>query len=249
MPAPLRALIGAGLIAALAAGAGCGGHSQATAQTKDEASKAALVILRDARRAAHAAGTVHLVGVSSGGPGATTVDLELAAGRGGRGTATISGLSFSIVRSGAATYLRGDSAFNQRYAGSAAPLLHGRWFKVRSGRAPYHSFVGLTDMRGLLAKLLAPSTRTITKLGVSSVNGVQVIGLEDRGHGILYVAAHGSPYPVEIDAGQSGGGKLVFDHWGKPVKLQPPAGAVDLARLLRQTSINHLGLQRSSATL
>ena len=232
--APLRALIAAGLIAGLAAG--CGGHSHAgsPSQTKDEASKAALVILRDARHAAHLARTVHLVGVSSGGPGATTFDLHLAAGRGGRGTATISGLSFSIVRSGPATYLRGDAAFNQRYAGSAASQLHGRWFKVQSGRAQYHSFVGLTDMRGLLGKLLAPTTRTITKLGVSSVNGVQVIGLEDRGHGILYVAAHGTPYPVEIDASQSSGGKLVFEHWDKPVKLKPPAGAVDLARLLKQ---------------
>lgn len=232
---PLRALVAAGLVGGLVAG--CGGHSNAAspAKTKDEASKAALVILRDSRRAAHLAGSVHLVAASSGGPGATTFDLQLAAGRGGRGSATIAGLSFSIVRSGPATYLRGDAGFNRRYAGAAAPLLHGRWFKVRSGRPQFHSFAGLTDMRGLLGKLLAPTTRAIVKLGVSAVNGLQVIGLEDRGHGILYVAARGTPYPVEIDASQSGGGKLVFDHWDRPVKLNPPAGAVDLARLLKQT--------------
>jgi hypothetical protein len=234
---PIRARTRAALLLGLLTGlaAACGGsHGPAAGGAKPEADKAALVILRDARKAAHDARSVHVTG-SSRNSNVTALDLQLADGRGGRGTATVSGLSFSIIRDGRFTYLRGDAGFTRHFAGSAASLVGRRWFRVPAGRAQFKSFDDLTNMRVLLNTLLAPSSRTLAKLGLSTVDGVRVIGLQDRGHGVLYVAAAGTPYPVEIVSSPAGSGKLVFGRWNRPVALRPPPGAVDLTRLLKQT--------------
>ena len=229
---PSRSILGACLVAALATA--CGGSSGASGGVKQEVDKAPLVILRDARRAAHHARSVRLVGTSRNSS-VTALALDLAGSRGGRGTATVSGLSFSIVRFGRSMYLRGDVGFTHHFAGRAATQVGHRWFKVRPGRAQFKSLADLTNMRVLLTKLLSPSRRTLVKLGLRTVNGVRVIGLEDRGHGVLYIAASGTPYPVEIDSLPAGSGKLVFGDWNHPVALRAPAGAVDLEHLLKHS--------------
>ncbi len=227
-----RSILGACLVAALATA--CGGSNGGSGGVRQEAGKAPLVILRDALRAARAARSVRLVGTSRNSS-VTALALELTGSRGGRGTATVSGLSFSIVRLGRSMYLRGDVGFTRHFAGRAATQVGHRWFRVPPGRAQFKPFADLTNMRVLLTKLLSPSKRTLVKLSVRTVNGVRVIGLEDRGHGVLYVAASGTPYPVEIVSLPAGSGKLVFGDWNRPVALRVPAGAVDLEHLLRHS--------------
>jgi hypothetical protein len=45
------------------------------------------------------------------------------------------------------------------------------------------------------------------------------------------VAATGQPYPVEIAKPGAAGGTVKFNRWNTPVKLTPPAGALDIGQL------------------
>lgn len=49
--------------------------------------------------------------------------------------------------------------------------------------------------------------------------------------GVLYVAATGPPYPIEISMGGADAGTLSFDKWNQPVSVFAPANAIDVAQL------------------
>jgi hypothetical protein len=72
----------------------------------------------------------------------------------------------------------------------------------------------------------------LSKGTTSTIEGQQAVGVKDvtRG-GVLYVATKGTPFPLEITKGGSGGGKVTFTRWNAPVTVKAPANAVDLGQL------------------
>ena len=78
------------------------------------------------KTAADSASSVHVSGsiVSSGSP--ITLDLELLAGKGGRGQISENGLSFDLIQVGGTAYISGSPAFYSHFGGpAAAQLLRG----------------------------------------------------------------------------------------------------------------------------
>ena len=69
------------------------------------------------------------------------------------------------------------------------------------------------------------------KAGTRMLDGVRVVGLRDTSHGTLYVAATGTPYPVEIVNTGAHAGVVRFDQWNRAITLHAPANPVRLGQL------------------
>jgi hypothetical protein len=232
MPASARRVL-----VVLAAGAAvlglsaCGGSgSGASASFAHESAKPAGQILTDVRAVVAAATSVHVSG-HVGGQTRVGVDLHLSR-TGGSGRVAASGLAFKVTRIGKAVYFTGNEGFYRQFTNAAGiRLLDGRWLKVPVTDKRFGSFTGLTDMSGLLGQLLHPSG-TVTKIGVRTVGGQRVIALRDSANGgVLYVAATGVPFPVEIVSTGAHAGQVLLDHWNQKITLTPPARPVYLTQL------------------
>jgi hypothetical protein len=224
--APPLALVAVALVLA-----GCGGSSSSSS-SNGVADKSPAEIVAATKTAADAASSVHVSGsiVSSGSP--ITLDMHLRAGKGGRGALSENGLSFQLIQTGGTVYIKGSPAFYKRIGGSAAAqLLQGKWLKAAASSSDFASLSQLTDLRQLVDQTLA-NHGSLTKGQTTTVNGQKVVGLTDKTKGgTLYIAATGQPYPIEITKSGSGGGKIIFDSWNKPVTVAPPPNAIDVAKL------------------
>ncbi len=225
----LPTLAGALSVLALATAAGCGGSSSSDSGL---ASKSASQIVSAAQTAADSAHSVHVSGSIVNGSTPIALNMELVNGTGGRGRLSENGVSFELVEIGGYVYIKGSQAFYSHVAGpAAAQLLQGKWLKASAGGGAFASLTSLTNLRKLLGSTLA-SHGALTKGATSTVEGQQAIAIKDatRG-GTLYVATSGTPYPLQISKGGSGGGKITFSHWNEPVTLKAPANAVNLSQL------------------
>ena len=210
--------------------AGCGGSGGSS--SNGIAAKTPTEILAAATAAANSASSVHVSGsiVSGGSP--ITLDLELAAGKGGRGQISEDGLSFNLIQIGGTAYISGSPAFYSHFGGPAAEkLLEGKWLKAPASSGSFSSLGSLTDLNQLLGTALSDHG-TLTKGSTTTIDGQQVLSVTDASHGgTLYVATTGKPYPIEIYKTGKTGGKITFDHWNAPVTLTSPANAIDLSQL------------------
>jgi len=206
--------------------AGCGGSSSGEAQ------KSASQILADTKAAAQSAKSVHYVGTINQNGSRLHLDLQLVAGKGGKGTLTIGGHRIDIVRIGQKVYFKGDEAFYRQFAGAAAAqLLAGKWIASPSTSGNFSSFTPLTDIGKLFG--LIKTKGTISKGAQSTVDGQKVIAITSSvpGSGTIYVATTGTPYPVELAGPSKSSGSLHFSDWNGTVTLVAPSGAIDLSKL------------------
>jgi hypothetical protein len=217
-----------GLVFVAAVLAGCGSSSSGNGV----AAKTPAEIVAASKVAADAATSVHVSGsiVSSGAP--VTLDLDLLAGKGGRGRLSESGLSFELIQTGGTVYIKGSPAFYRRSGGpAAAQLLRGRWLKAPATSGNFVSLASLTDLRQLVDSTLA-GHGALAKGGTTRVDGQQVVAVTDTSKGgTLYIAATGRPYPIEVAKAGASGGKVTFDRWNQSVTLAAPSNAIDLAQL------------------
>jgi hypothetical protein len=229
-------LLTVGIAACGSSSSSSGSTSSSTSSTAGSsdngvASKSADQIVAAAHDAANGLGSVHVAGTVSAGARPVTMDLNLANGKGGRGSMSASGLSFKIISLGQTAYFSGGQSFWQRFGGqAAAQLLQGKWLKAPA-TGNFGSFAKLTDMQTLFSKLLA-SRGSLTKGSTSTVNGQMVIAVNDSANGgTLYVATTGKPYPIRVANNGSGGGQLTFDRFNETVSLTAPAHAIDISQL------------------
>jgi hypothetical protein len=232
----LRALVVAvALVLLIALPAGCGGSSSSSSSSSGNgvADKSPADILAATKVAADAAKTVHVSGsiVSGGTP--ITLDMNLLAGKGGRGQLSESGLAFELIQVGKTVYIKGSPAFYKKIGGTAAAqLLQGKWLKAPASNSDFASLSQLTDLRQLVDQTLETHGSSLTKGGSSTIAGQKVVGITDKTKGgTLYIAATGQPYPVQIVKTGSSGGKITFDRWNSSVTLAAPANAIDVAQL------------------
>lgn len=214
------------LVAALFAG--CGSSSSGNGV----ASKTPTQILEAAKAASARAVSAHVSGsiVSEGKP--ISLDMELVAGKGGKGRIAVEGLSVQLIEVDKAVYINGSTAFYTHLAGAAAAqLLQGKWLKAPASNANFASFSSLTNLSKLVGSTLA-AHGTLSRAATTTINGQKAVGVTDAAKGgTLYVATTGTPYPIEIVKSGAGGGKIVFDKWNKPVTLAPPANSVNVNQL------------------
>jgi hypothetical protein len=225
----LRALPAAALVGLVClALTGCGGSSSGNGL----ASKSPEQIVAAAKESAEHAATVHIAGsiISENKP--ISLDMELVAGKGAKGHLSLEGLGIDVIALEHAFYLNGSTAFYRHIAGSAAAaLLQGKWLKAPTTSGEFASLAQLTDLGKVIDSTLA-SHGALQSAGTNTVGGRQAVGVTDstRG-GTLYVAATGTPYPLEITKNGSGTGTITFDRWNQPVTLAAPAKAINITQL------------------
>lgn len=195
------------------------------------ASESPNAILAASMAAIDSVSSVHVSGsgVENGAP--ISLNLSLAAGRGGHGAVTSDGETFRLVVIGKTLYFKGSASFWRKAGGaSAAKQLAGKWLKAPT-TGEFSSVSSFASVRGLFAELLRPQGGLV-KGSVTRVRGQRVVPIVDRANGgILYVAATGKPYPVEIVNHKTKNGVVVIDHIDQPVRLAAPAGAIDIKKL------------------
>ena len=216
------------LIAAVLAG--CGGSSSSSGN--GVADKTPAEILAATKAASDTATSVHVAGSIVSDKSPITLDMNLLAGKGGRGQLSESGLAFELIQVGGTVYIKGSPAFYKHIGGTAAAqLLQGKWLKAPSSDANFASLSQLTDLRQLVDQTLA-SHGSLKKSGTTTIAGQKVVGITDTTKGgTLYIATTGKPYPIEISKGGSGGGKITFDRWNSSVTLAAPKNAIDVTQL------------------
>jgi hypothetical protein len=208
---------------------GCGGGSSSGNGIAD---KSPTQILAATKKVSDAAKSVHVSGslVSGGTP--ISIDVDLIAGKGGRGKLSQSGLAFELIEVANTVYIKGSSAFYKKIGGSAAAqLLQGKWLKAPASSSGFASIGQLTNLRQLVDQTLADHG-TLSKSGTTTIGGKKVVGVTEKGKGgTLYIAATGKPYPVQISRNGAGTGTISFDRWNEAVTLAAPANAIDIAQL------------------
>jgi hypothetical protein len=207
--------------------AGCVGSS-----TNRVESKSPTAIIAQAQKAAEGASSVKVSGSVSSAGTQLTLDLQIAQGKGAKGTISEGPLSFELVRVGGSVYIKGSAAFYQHFAGSeAAKLLQGRWLQAPATSGEFATLGGLTDMHQLLGTVLGQHG-SLVKGGTSTISGKKVVAVKDTSKGgVLYVATTGKPYPVQISKTGSTGGKVTFSEWDRPITITAPTGAVNIEKL------------------
>jgi hypothetical protein len=225
----LAGLLGAVVIVSVML-AGCGGSSSGSGN--GVASKSPDQIVAAAKQAAASAATVHIAGSTISENKPISLDMELVAHKGAKGHLSVEGLGIEIIALEHAFYLNGSAAFYRHVAGpTAAQLLQGRWLKAPSTAGEFASLSKLTDLGTLLESTLA-SHGALTSAGTATINGQQAVGVTDTSKkGTLWVAATGTPYPLEIAKGGTGAGKVSFDRWNQPVTLTPPPNPININQL------------------
>jgi len=213
--------------------AGCGGSKQAAAPN-DEASKPADQVLADSKAAATSASSAHVAGniVSNGTH--ITLDLALARDKGAKGSVSINGLGFDLVKIGDTAYIKGSDAFYRHFAGSAvAQLIHGKWIKAPTTSKQFRPFAALASVSGIFAEIGAHHGRLVND-GKTTFKGQPVVVIRDASdNSKLYVAATGKPYPVALVGGKgSQTGAVTFSDWNESVSLSAPSGALDVSNFL-----------------
>ncbi len=210
--------------------AGCGSSSSDSGN--GIASKTPAQIVAASKAAADGAASVHISGsvVNEGKP--VTVDMQLLAGKGGRGRITLEGLSIDLIRVGGSVYINGSQAFYRHVAGpAAAQLLQGKWLKAPENSGNFASLASLTDLGKLIDTTLG-SHGTLARGATTTVDGQKAVAVNDVSQGgTLYVATTGSAFPIEIAKRGGSGGRIVFDRWNQAVTLTAPANAININQL------------------
>lgn len=224
--AGIGALLSTLLLAVLS---GCG---SASSSGNGLDSKSPAQIVAAAKAAAAGAASAHVAGsiVDEGKP--ISLDMELVAGKGGKGKLTLNGLSINLVQVNGAVYMNGSTAFYKQVAGdAAAQLLQGKWLKAPSSDSNFASLAQLTDLKKLIGTTLA-SHGKLTSAAAKTIAGQKTVGVTDATKGgTLYVASTGTAFPIEIAKTGASGGTITFDHWNKPVTLSAPTNAINIDQL------------------
>ncbi len=206
--------------------AGCGSSGNGVA------SKSPTAILAASRAAAEGAASVRVADKSSQGRLSLTLNME-ATRDGGRARVSLLALVFEVIRSGDTLYIKGNPAFYARLGIAAAKVPKGMWLKASASSRQLAQLTEFTNLSGELGTMLT-ARGPLTKGAATTANGQQVIELkENTGVSIrtLYIATNGKPYPIKIVKHGAETGQATFSDWNQPIKLTPPASAVELSKL------------------
>lgn len=210
--------------------AGCGSGA---AKGSAEATKPATQVLADAKAAASSASSAHVAGSIDSAGTKISLDLSMARDKGAKGSMSVNGAGFDLLRIGDTVYIRGSDAFLKQNGGAlAAQLLHGKWLKAPATKGRYSSLAPLTSISLLLGKVSSTHGKLVND-GQTTYHGAKVIGIRDASdNSKLYVAAVGKPYPVALVGGKANqSGTITFGDWNKHVALTAPSGAIDISKL------------------
>jgi hypothetical protein len=210
--------------------AGCG---KSGPPSNGEQDKPVAQIIADAKAAARAATTVHIVGTGESGGKPFSIDVSLDAKRGAEGHFTYNGANFDMIRIGDKGYFRGDQQFLKQFVPNAPAGNVGTWFVSPFANTKFAPLEQFTDIRLLTSEIVNPPPASALKKGSTSVVGNQkVLPLIDNADGVtLYVAASGKPYPLQLSTTVPVAGSINLNAWDMPIKFTAPKGAIVVSTL------------------
>jgi hypothetical protein len=140
---------------------------------------------------------------------------------------------------GGLTYVKGNAAGFQTLVGmdaATAQQVAGRWIEFSTTNATFAQVVAGVRSRDVAneLELEGPLTlghaTTLDGIAVDAIEGAQTYARKKE-RVALYVRAHGSHVPVELDAvdakGKANGSlHVTYSHWGETVRPEAPQGAV-----------------------
>jgi hypothetical protein len=152
----------------------------------------------------------------------------------GRQTLTTDEYKVSLVYVKNAVYVRGNGDLVAGLLGlpqSSAPAVEAKWVLLRPTDAPYEDAVDGVPLSSMLDDM-APST-PLTKAGPIDVRGEPTMRISGEDRRALFVSVRtGLPVSFsESDPDSSVDG--TFSHWGEPVALRAPKGAIAFASVPR----------------
>ncbi|HTZ65547.1 MAG TPA: hypothetical protein VMB51_15695 [Solirubrobacteraceae bacterium] len=227
----MRPIALACMLAALAAVplAGCG-------SSNDVASKSAAQIIAASIAAAKGAQSVRVNSETS--EQAVTIGYELQFARNGaQGRFKLPGLSYDVVRVGDRVYVKGNRALYEHLGKAAAKLPAGTWIVAPASGGQLSQLAQLVDQTDEFDRIEA-NAASPTKGPTTTVDGQPAIELKlarKLGTTSLYVATTGKPYPIEIARQGGQAGDTTFSGWNRQASVDPPAGAVQLGQLERDS--------------
>lgn len=245
MPATTRlgvALALGGLLSTLGAAAGVSAGVGATASA--QAAPTPVQVLSESEHALAHATNLTVNGYI--GAGADRFDILVRSAKGGAAAAgTLSSTSasaigfagkVSFVRLGPTFYLKGDQRFWATSGGSSMTkpvlaALGGHWIRLPGSQVKQIAaeFGTLTNPARLATGLLGAALRSKLSFGPHvRVQGQPALAVRSP-KGVLYVAAHGAPVPLEL-AASGAAGAIVF-HYPKTLTISRPPGARTLAQI------------------
>lgn len=209
--------------------AGCAGQS---VSDNGLAAMTPAQIVAAARAAATGAATVRMRGsiLRDGKP--MLLNVELVKDKGGQGRLSEEGRRLDVIHVDSAVYIKGSEAFYRHAVGRAsAAIPQGRWLKASDASGDLAPLASLTTLRGLLGTALA-NHGGLSHAGTGVIDGRKAVAVTDaKAGGTLYVAAVGTPYPLELIKHGVSAGVIAFDKWNKPVTLSVPENPINLKQV------------------
>ncbi|HUB36504.1 MAG TPA: hypothetical protein VL972_06735 [Solirubrobacteraceae bacterium] len=211
-----------------------------TTTTEDVTTKPAAQILAAATNAAHHANSVQITSKINEGKLHSSMRLQIVGTEGGSAQTSRGSRSSETIRVGGTVYRKvGPVLARQIAQATGAHVPVGSWVKAPASNAQIATSSFLTEPDGELLFLLRIPALSLTKGAITTVNGQKAIELKTKGKlytGEIYIAATGTPYPIEIVKQPSGKGietsHTTFTNWNRPIRLSlPPANAIDLSQL------------------
>ncbi|MFZ2050037.1 MAG: hypothetical protein WAU69_03775 [Solirubrobacteraceae bacterium] len=164
------------------------------------------------------------------------VDLHIVPGKGAVGYITYRRndhevYPIDIVLLGNAIYLKAHQDFYERIGdGKAARYLAEKWTRSSvDSKSMFRTLAAYTELPNLTQGFFGQHGK-LSMGAMTGVVGMKVVEVKnDATDEVLYVAASGKPYPIQIlKGGAVSNDGIAFDHWNQPMVIIPPSKAIDL---------------------
>lgn len=202
-------------------------------------------IMKQAHAAMTSATSVRVAGelVSEGSK--IKMDIALDAKGQCAGTMSMAGTgTFEIVSDGTRVWIKPDAAFWESFGGkngaTAAQLFKGRYLSGLNSDAEIKEMTTFCTIAELSKSFLElDDDAKVTKGPAGTVNGLKTLTLDstdtDGEQSTLHIAVEGKPYPLRIEGGGKGPGRIDFTY-DKPVEVKAPAAdnVIDISKFRTQ---------------
>lgn len=181
---------------------------------------------------------VHFKGTMSDSGTAATMDLQINRDGSTQGTIVSGGMTMPMIVVGGVSYVQITSSFESEIKAAAAEdpsavsqIVVGKWISSKSalGSSVTGGLGDMTDFSAMTKDLATTSGDKFSYLGTSTVKGEAVAQYKDvstdggtTSTATMDIPLHGSPLPIEEDAGSQG---AMFFTWNEPTKVTAPAAA------------------------
>jgi hypothetical protein len=223
------------LVASLLAGSavltGCSSSSSSAAAANGVESKPGTEVLAAALAAADSQTSVRMVTKGKRDNLPFAVDMRIRRGGGASGNVWIGAEKLSIVTTATDVFVKADEAYwktlmEAKYATAIGTM----WVKAPVTSSTFAPYALFGDFDGLLGTYLRPDG-VATRGDVSTIVTTPAVPVVSS-QGSVWVAATGTPYPVQVDT-PSTGDITRFGEWGSAVDVPVPslADTIDLGAL------------------